>query len=396
MSKTIDFPSRRDVQAENKRINEKLRRRHMTRFYTIALIVVLVVVLLIAYFIYEKTKIFENYTMTNTISRQDVFQSNIMQLGDNLLTYSKDGGNCMDAQGNLLWNITFDMQNPMVSASRETVAFADYGASTIYVHTKDGNTAEIDTSMPIRKFTVSEKGIVAAVLEDTNVTWIYLYDMNSTEIAYFRTTMEKSGYPVDVDISPSGELVCVSYYYLDAGEKRSSVAFYNFGEVGQNDIDNYVSGYNYDTFVPYVEFLDNNTAFAASTGRISMYEGGQKPVSVSEMLIKDEVLSVYNNENYVAVIYDNASNEKKYRLEIYNSKGSLVDKHEFDFDYTSVSFGTEWYILYGNSDMYIATISGEKRYEGKYAKPIKLIIPTSVQSKYYIVTDSSFDTVEMD
>ena len=396
MSKTIAFPGKKDTQTENNRINDRIRRRHQIRFYTILLIVVLVAALVLAYFIYEKTKIYDSANMTNTVSRQDVFQSQILPLGENLLTYSKDGANCMDAQGNLLWNMTFGMQNPMVSVCRETAAFADYGSSTIYVHTKEGNTAEIDTSMPIRKITVSEKGIVAAVLEDVNLTWIYLYDMNSTVIAYFRTTMEKSGYPVDVDISPSGELVCVSYYYLDSGVKRSSVAFYNFGEVGQNNIDNYVSGYNYDEFVPYVEFMDNGTAFAASTGRLSLYEGKQKPVSVAENLISDEVLSVYNSEDNVAVIYENTSGNKRYRLEVYNSKGDMVSKEEFDFDYAGVALGKEWYVIYGNTDMYVATISGEKRFEGKYSKSIKLVIPTNLQSKYYVVTDSSLDTVELD
>ncbi|MCQ2524804.1 MAG: DUF5711 family protein [Lachnospiraceae bacterium] len=395
MSRTIAFPDRRDTQAENNRINDKIRRRHRTRFYTILLLLGLVCALVLAYFIYENTKVYKSLEMTQSVTRQDVFQSNILPLGENLLTYSKDGANCMDSSGNLLWNMTFGMQNPMVSICRETAAFADYGASTIYVHTKDGNTAEIDTSMPIRKLTVSEKGIVAAVLEDTNLTWIYIYDMNSTVIAYFRITMEKSGYPVDVDISPSGELVCVSYYYLDSGEKRSSVAFYNFGEVGQNNIDNYVSGYNYENFVPYVEFMDNSTVFAASTGRISVYEGKQKPVSISETLITDEVLSVFNSESNIGVVYENVNSEKKYRLEIYNSKGALESKTEFDFDYSSVAFGKDWFIIYGNTDLYVATISGEKRFEGKYIKPMKLVIPSNVQSKYYVVTEGSFDTMEL-
>ena len=396
MSKTIAFPTKKDAQTENNRINDKIRRHHMTRFYTILLLAALVIVLVMAYFIYEKTKIYSSCDMVNTVGRQDVFQSNVMPLGENLLTYSKDGANCMDAQGNLLWNMTFGMQNPMVSICRETAAFADYGASTIFIHTKEGNTAEIDTSMPIRKIAVSEKGIVAAVLEDTKLTWIYLYDMNSTVIAYFRTTMEKSGYPIDVDISPSGELVCVSYYYLDSGEKRSSVAFYNFGEVGQNNIDNYVSGYNYDKFVPFVEFMDNGTAYAMSTGRLSLYEGKQKPVSIAENLISDEILSVYNSEDNVAIIYQNLSGEKKYRLEVYNSKGDIVSKTEFDFDYSGIAFGNEWYVIYGNTDLYVATMTGEKRFEGKYGKPIKLVIPTNVQSKYYVVTENSFDTIELD
>ena len=54
--------------------------------------------------------------------------------------------------------------------------------------------------------------------------------------------MKESGYPVNVSISPNGQLVCVSYMFVDGGQIKSSVALYNFVADGQNNTDNYVSG----------------------------------------------------------------------------------------------------------------------------------------------------------
>ncbi len=38
--------------------------------------------------------------------------------------------------------------------------------------------------------------MVAAVVDDSEITAIYLYASTGEEIAYFKTTMEKSGYPI--------------------------------------------------------------------------------------------------------------------------------------------------------------------------------------------------------
>ena len=63
---------------------------------------------------------------------------------------------------------------------------------------------------------------------------------------------------------------------------KSSVAFYNFGAVGQNNTDNYVSGYDYiDRVVPLARFLDNRSLFAVSDDRIMFFGGAQKPMGWS-------------------------------------------------------------------------------------------------------------------
>ena len=52
--------------------------------------------------------------------------STYLALGSNILTYSKDGANCMDSKGVVLWNQTYEMQNPMVDINGSVVAIGDY------------------------------------------------------------------------------------------------------------------------------------------------------------------------------------------------------------------------------------------------------------------------------
>ncbi len=394
MSNISSFPGQEEESA-GKRINRTLRHRSLTRLYRISLVILVVAAVLIAYLIYEKTKVYDSFSTVSSVPRTEINGVTLAEFNGSVLSYSKDGAGAVDGSGKLLWNQTFDMQNPMASVCGETAAFADYGGSTVYIQTAGGYSGTVTTDKPIHKISVSDKGYVVAILEDSNVTWIYLYDINGNVIAYIRTTMEKFGYPVDVDISPSGELLAVSYYNVDINDIKSSVAFYNFGSVGQNKIDNYVSGFNYsDTLVPLVRFLDDKTVFSLSADQLSIYEGEHQPKSIADVFATDEVLAVYYGRDAIGIIYRNASLDNKYKLVIYDNSGKAVSAKEFDFDYTGVSFGNGNYILYGDTNVFISTCTGDAKFEGNYPSPIKLAIPTGVASKYIFVTTDSIDTVE--
>ena len=392
------FPQKKKTEVKEEDFTKRLKREHRKKYvtvYRICLLAILLMGLATAYFIYENTKVFDTYSVVSSTTEHFSDNSELYEFDGGIMTYGKDGAKAVDVNGTLLWNCTFDMQSPMMSMCGDTVAFADYGGSTVYIQKSDGTLKTVNTDKPVRKIAVSSAGYFVAVLEDTSITWIYMYDMNGTEIAYFKTTMEKSGYPVSIDISPSGELVSVSYYLVDCDEVISSVAFYNFGPVGQNQIDNLVSGYNYsDTLMATVKFMDSQTAYSVSQKKLCVYSGDHSPRSVSDMFITDNILSVYNSEDAIAVIYKNGDYDPKYRLEVYDRSGERMLKKEFSFDYSGVAFGNERVILYGDTNVVILTYSGEVRFEGNYSSAISLLLPTNVSSKYVFVTENTIDIVE--
>jgi len=394
MSNIRRFPGADEISSEY--VEAKSKRRKQIRLYAILAIIILAAVSCIICYLYIKTKEYKSYTKLTSVDSNASSGSTLASFNGSIMSYGKDGAEAMDASGKLLWNQTFDMQYPLMSMCDDTVAFADYGGSTIYIQTAGGTATTVTTNMPIRKISVSSGGYVVAVLEDINVTWIYMYDFNGKEISYFRTTMEKSGYPVDVDISPSGELVAVSYYYLDVEDIRSSVAFYNFGGVGQNNIDNYVSGYNFkDDFIPLVRFVNNESAFSISAEQLNFYKDAHKPVSEQGIFLQDEVLSVFYGDNAVALILRNSSIENQYRMEVYDTVGKLLFYKEFDFDYTEVAFGGNQVVLYGDTNIYVATLDGMRKFEGSYEEPILLLLPLQSRMRFAVVTERTIDTIEL-
>lgn len=375
---------------------EKIKSHKFTIFYRTILVIILVAAIAAALLIQWENKVYTESVVVSSVETTITQDTNLLPFAGYLLSYSKDGAGCMDTKGNAVWNQTFEMQNPIVDICQNVVAIGDYNGRTIYVMNTTGAMGSITTNKPIRNLCVASNGVVAVVLDDTDVTLIYLYDSQGNELVHFRTTMKESGYPVSVSISPSGELVCVSYLFVDSGQMKSSVAFYNFGAVGQNSTDNYVSGYDYlDVVVPFTRFVDNKSVFAVSDDRIMFYSGSQKPVSVMENLISDDIQSVYYGDEYVGLVFNSTESSNRYRLDVYHKSGELTQQIEFDIEYLDILFHDDQIIIYNETECCIYNTNGVQKYAGNFSKSARTLIPLGSSYNYMVVTPDSIDTIEL-
>lgn len=398
MSNIRDYMKAKEKrQSESPKTNykERIRGHKLTVFYRTALVLLLTGGILLAFYVQWRDRIYAESAITASAVISTSQGALVKNLGGNILHYSKDGISCTNTRGEAIWNQTYEMQNPMVAVCQDVAAVGDYNGSIIYVMNTSGKLGEINTNLPIRFFDVAANGVVVAVLDDGEITWIELYSAQGEQIAYNSTTMNESGYPVSVSISPNGKLVGVSYLYVDSGVMQTTVAFYNYGPVGRN-AGNFMSFYNYrDTVVPHLQFMNNDTAFGISDDRIVFFSGSEKPLFVNTSLLDEKVLSVYNNEDYVGLVFRNTSGETMYRLDVYDKKGSLVTSSTFDFDYTEIIFEKDRFIIYNDLNCMICTISGTEKFNGMLSKTTALIIPTESINRYISVTADSIDSLEL-
>lgn len=378
---------------------DKIRSHKLTIFYRVALVIVLIAAVAVFLVVQWKNKVFSESVVVSSTPVTIVSGAVVENLGGNILLYSKDGASCIDAKGNTLWNQTFEMQEPMLSVCGDVAAIGDYNGRTIYVVSSTGQMGTVNTNLPIRKICVSQNGVVAAVLDDAEVTRILLYngkENTDTSIVDIKATMDKSGYPMSLSLSPNGKLLAISYLHVNSGEMKSSVAFFNFGEVGKNESDNYVSGYDYpDTVIPYVQFMNNNAAFVVSDDRIVFFEGSEKPGNKSTALLNEEVQGVYYNEDYVGLVFHNQTGESAYRLDVYNAAGNKIHSQLFDMEYTDITFCKNQVIIYNDMDCKICNMNGVDKFTGTFEKPTYLLVPTSSDFKYLSVTSKSVDMIEL-
>lgn len=376
---------------------EKIRSHRLKVFFRTIIIVAVVLFTVTAIYISWRDREYSEAVLTMDATITNGADSKVVSLAGYVVQYSKDGVGCFNSSGQPVWNQTYEMQNPIAHTCNSVVAIGDYNGHHIYVSNTGGAMGVVDTSLPIRDFCVSSQGVVAAILDGTDVTWIYLYDCTGNTLASFKTTMKDSGYPISISLSPNAELLGVSYLYPDEGKLKTSVAFFNFGSVGQNSIDNYASGYDYPgVVVPYVQFMNGNTAFAISDDRVMFYSGDQKPVSKAEHLLGgEEIRSVYFNDSYLGLVFVNNTEEGEYRLQVYNTAGEQVLTTYFDIVYSDIIFNNKQIIIYNEDECVIKDMSGHNKYEGSFTDPIKVMIPTNVRRRFTLVTSRNIMTMNL-
>ncbi len=367
---------------------ERIRSHKLKVFFRTVLIAALVVFVVAAIYVGWRDKEYSESTVTTVASIIGGADAKVIDLAGFVVQYSKDGVSCFSSDGKPVWNQTYEMQNPIAHTCNSVVAIGDYNGHHIYVSNTSGSMGIVDTNLPIRDFCVSGQGVVAAVLDGTDVTWIYLYSPAGETIASLKTTMKDSGYPAAISLSPNAELLCVSYLYPDEGALKTSVAFFNFGSVGQNSIDNYASGYDYPgVVVPYVKFLNESAAIAVSDDRIMFYSGNQKPVSQAENLMGgEEIRSIYYSTDFVGLVFANSTPDGEYRLQVYNGSGDKILTTYFDITYSDIIFNNKQIIIYNEDECVIKDMNGHNKYEGAFTSPVKAMIPGNTRNKFTLVT----------
>ncbi|MCQ2081145.1 MAG: DUF5711 family protein [Lachnospiraceae bacterium] len=401
MATIKDFFKEREKRQNDPNVDyrERIRQHKLSVFIKSTVLIVSLVALIVILNIFWNEK---SYTTSKVLESYPVSVVNgatAKNLGGSVLIYSKDGASCIDSKGKAVWNQSFEMQSPIVSINEDTVAIGDYNGRNIYVANSKGILGVVKTNLPIRDVAVSNNGVVAAVLDDVDVIRLFVYDGNSdteTPIVESKATMNKSGYPISVSLSPNGKIMMVSYFYVDSGNMKSSVSFYNFGEVGSNEVDNFVSGFDYvDTVMPYVSFPSSNTAFGVSDDRIVFFKGNEVPSNVATALLDEKALGVYHNSDYIGMVFLDTTGTALYRLDVYNAAGTKLSSTFFDMEFTDIVFNKDLFIVYGGSNCMISTVKGDIKFEGAFDKTVSLLLPTSSSYKFLLVTGDSLDTVEL-
>jgi hypothetical protein len=375
---------------------QKIRKHRMTNLYRILLVAAAIMAAIGLIVLQYKRHIYTGYDTISTVDRDTASDATDIAFQDMLLTYSKDGAHCTDLKGNVKWNQTYEIQDIEMDINENVVAIGSYNGREIYVSDTSGQLGTITTNMPIRKLAVSATGYVTAVLADTNVTWINTYSPDGDMVYKASTTMSSSGYPAAIDLSPNGELLAVSYVYVDAGTLKTNISFYNFGPVGDNQNDYFVGVHTYtDMLVPDIRFLDNETVVAIGDSRLMIYKGKQKPAPEAEYLFDKEIQAVYSGSGYVGIVFMSDDPEYKYCMSVYDTSAQKKGTYYFDIDYTDIFFEKNNFTIYNETECVIMTYDNVEKFNGTFSKSVNVMIPTSTAYKYILVTDSTIDTIQM-
>lgn len=360
------------------------------------LLLLLLAILIVLVVVQHKKKIYTSYETLDVLEREMVAGSREIRLGDSILTYSKDGAHCTDRNGEIVWNQTFEIQEALLDICRDVAVIASYNGREIYVVSEEKILGQFSVNLPIRNVAVSASGRVAVVMADTEVTHYSIYSAEGKVLYEGEATMSGSGYPMAVSLSPNGELLQISYIYLDAGIQKTNVVFYNLGDVGANYADYMVSVHEYkDVVIPSVEFMNNQTAYAVGDDRLLIYTGGQKPTEYASYGFDGEIRSVFGNEEYVGLVFYAENAADLYLMNVYDASGKQVGSYYFNIEYSDVIFTGDAFLVYNDAECVLYTLDHAEKFHGEFEKSVRLILPQKTAYKYVLITPESLDTIQL-
>ena len=288
------------------------------------------------------------------------------------------------------------MQEPIVVSRGGYVAVADYKGSVLYLIGSSGNATTVETNLPILDLDVSSSGIAVAALQDDATIYLRMFSATGDVISEIKTSMQKSGYPLAFSISPDNIKVGVSYLKAEGGKINTSLAFYNFGDVGQNETDNLVSGYDYaGELFPLLFYPNEDNALAVGDKRVLILKGKQKPTLQTEIELDDEVQSVFYNGTNFALVFRNTEQDGGYSIRVYDMNGRKKMTETIDFEYTDLIVENDRILVYNQNQLVIYGLNGVKKYEGELGGTIRAIVPTSSDTKLLVVLEDSIQLIKL-
>ena len=371
---------------------EKARKKRWKKTALIAAVVVALAVgvyLLINLQTYTSARALDTYTVSGASG------SAYEQFADGVLKYSRDGISYLNQHGEEMWNQPYQMKNPVVDVNGNSAAVADKGGNAVLVFNEEGVRGETQTNLPIERVRVSEQGIVSVILTDENEARVLCYDAAGNLLVENKTSMNGTGYPLDVALSPDGETMQVLYLYTEAGAVKSRVIYYNFGESGEEKTDHLVAQMEYeDTVMASGFFMDENISVAVGDNRLTIYRGGNVPEETENIEIKKQIKSVFHNEKYIGMVLKNEGKEG-YELRLYNTRGKVAMSENFTGDYSHVKLCGSQVIMYDGKNCSIFTRGGIRKFDGEMNSNILEIFPVPGVNKYIVMNENGLEVVRL-
>lgn len=378
-------------------VDKKIKQHRRNVSIAAAVVILLVIIAIVVTTNMVDGITYSGYTVTHSVNCDDSESTGYISYLDGYLKYSNDGVSYVNSKGVSVWNQTISMQNPQIKVCEEAVAVGDINGSKIQVFNKSGALGTIDTSLAISQIEVAKQGVVAAVLEDNDANYINLYNVDGTKIYSVKTSLSGDGYPLDISISDDATKLMASYIYVSGESIKTNVVFYNFSDVGKNETERVVGGFNhYDsTIVGDVKFVGKNMAVAVGENIISIYSIKEYPKLEKEIEINNEIDRVFFASSYIGLVLNNSDSGDIYRLVLYNLSGDKVCEKTFNTQYDHIQIDGKSVVMYNTSGFAVINFKGKVIADIKVEMPLENVLTKGTRGSYVLVNSKYIQNIKL-
>lgn len=383
--------------ADMEEYKQKIREHRLKVLKRTAVCTLIVLLVVTGLGLFMAFRHYEDYDVRSSVERSDTEATRFAEFGGNILKYSNDGAFYTDTANELIWNQTYEMSNPQIDTCEDYLVIYDKGGTKIYILTAAGLKGSIETTMQIKQVCVASQGTVAVLMKKEKASYLALYDKEGNNLAEGEIHGEKGGYPVAIAFSNDAIKLAVSMLDINDGNVKTTVAFYNYGSVGQNEIDNCVGAISFAGMViPELEYVSSDKMIAFGDSEIAIFEGTQKPQLAIEIPLGVQAKSIFYNENYFGVVSSNEGETVSNHLAVYDMRGSLVLEKDFTQEYDKIEFLSNNEICVRSENVCdIYTIRGVYKFHYEFDQSLHYILPGGTGLNYTLVLGDATEKVRL-
>lgn len=397
MANKTDFKTVKVDHAELEQIEAQVRRHRRKIFGHVVRFLILLVIVMVAVQLWTALRSYSSYEVRSIIDRQDSPATRYESFLGRRLEYSNDGIIYRGVDDELIWNQSFEMMSPVLDICEGYLAIYDQGGTSVYIMTEAGLSQKIETSMPINRVCIANQGTVAVLMKEDAVSYVRLYDRKGKELANGEFFQDKGSFPLDIALAVDAKKLAVCMADVNDGKVSSIISFYNFGAVGQNEINNNVGTYTYEgVLIAELDYVSADRMVAFSNEGLIIFEGVQKPEPKRTIDYEAQAHSVFHNNKYVGITYSNPEPEGGWHICVYDMGGSVIMENDTAIPYSRIEFldNNEVCVRDAHS-CEIFTIHSIRKFSYTFDEELLKILSGGDNVSYTFVLENEMDEVRL-
>ncbi len=385
------------VETDLEELEEKIHKHRRKVFTKVAIVVVIVIAVVIVAQLWMALRSYDSYEVKQTLEEGDKSAVSFTNFCGNIVEYSNDGIVYMDNDGELIWNQSFEMTKPVVAKCENYLTVYDENGTELFIIEKGGVKKQLETTMPIITACIAKQGTVAVLINEEEKYFVKLYDNTGKELASGEFFGEQGRIPIDIALSYDAKKLAVDMLDITKGKVDTTISFYNFGSVGQNEIDNNVGTYTYEgVMIPDITYVSDNKMLAIGDNKIMTFTGSQKPELDETIELSDEINDVFYCEKYIGIAYSNNDEDCTSHIKVFDMNANMVMENDTDIPYTKIDFNANNEVCVMNDyECEIYTVHSVKKFDCKFDTKIYQILYGSGVNDYIFVYEGKVDEVRL-
>lgn len=378
--------------------SRKKKKKMRLLILAICLLIILAAIIVLA--LVENNKTYNAFEVTQTIELTNASGNSCIPYKSGILKMTRDGAETISADGKVLWNVSYNMKEPIGAVSGNYAVIADRGGTSLYIIDGAGTVNQISVLHNIEQVEIAAQGVTAVLTTNGEYNDIFIYSMESqgTEgyLFHFNTNAKEHGFPVEIALSANGKKLITSYMAVNEDSITSWVTFYSLSDYGKNLVNNVAGSISFDkTIVPEIEFLTNNLICVYSDSGFLVYQMDEVPTVYAKEELAGEVEKVFHNDSQLGFIMNSSNGEGNKKLLLYNYEGKKLVEKELGASYEKALLTNSLLVLYSNLSYGFYDLKGNLLFEGNFQKNVNYIIKTSQSDSLLCVSDLAMERIRL-